>query len=421
MQDEILPSVDVLKKPSAFVQIDANLNLFERRLLNTLLCHAMNEGNLYNGEECVLALKDARPTVSPGSRSYHQFRPAIERLVSTKIKWNSLEQDKSQNWGVTTFLAYGERIGSNLIFRVNSGLVKKMQDPYLFSRLRMTMQCGFTTKYALITYEFFNDVLCRQKSSNLTLDIEKELIYKLYLLETKGERNQAFSRFETNILKPAIEQVNDKSDIDIKYTVNRDPENKLKVLTLSFTVTRTGEMLTNTFHLEDFSDQSLVNNKIYQQLISFKISRAVAADIIENYDDVRITNNINYAIHQHKNKKKSNLAGYIITCIRENMVLTAHYPASKKKEKVDKEKKSDTTSTPSVTANNRDKQIIEGFSALDETTREQLFNLFVSRLKTAEQPIIKTAYRKLGIKSKTFRQRFTSLMADEIEDLLDIN
>ena len=74
MNNAAIASDTVLKKTSALVQVGGDLTLIERRLLNLLLCHAMIQGNLYNGQKCRIPIVQAKQFVSPTSKDYGLYR-----------------------------------------------------------------------------------------------------------------------------------------------------------------------------------------------------------------------------------------------------------------------------------------------------------------------------------------------------------
>ncbi len=91
----------------------------------------------------------------------------------------------------------------------------------------------FTSTYSIKLYELFKSWLWAGSEKTF------ELKY-LYDLLGMSKTNKVFSKFESRVLKPSIEEINEKTDLFIKYAVNRI---KGTATSIEFTVIKTKSLV----------------------------------------------------------------------------------------------------------------------------------------------------------------------------------
>src|SRR5215831_6320567 len=102
LEDEqpMMPYKKEVIKHSAAVHIQNNITLLQRRSWNVLLANAYDE--LPTEEEHHIAVKDLARMLDFDSKNDTYLKEALEALVGCKVKWNVLDKDGEEEWGVTT-------------------------------------------------------------------------------------------------------------------------------------------------------------------------------------------------------------------------------------------------------------------------------------------------------------------------------
>lgn len=172
-------------------------------------------------------------------------------------------------------------------------------------------------------------------------------------LDTKGY--DKFYDFERRVLKPAIEEINEKNDIIVSYGVKRlIPNNKKsEVIGLYFNVQKKKDRKPNTLiptkatKIEQETDtpkeeskkqpaeQQEVTphfNEIYQLVQNYGISGATILEWIRNYPSEQIYLGINYVLNEVKSGKSTqNIGGYINKMVRTTSLVEQSRAENEKK------------------------------------------------------------------------------------------
>ena len=104
MQNTKIKKVTTLKKNSSVVHISNKLTLLERKLFNILILNAYH--NLLKQEKFKIEISLLSELLSYRSRNIAHLRAALNRLDSTKVSWNLLENNsQEEEWGATYFIS----------------------------------------------------------------------------------------------------------------------------------------------------------------------------------------------------------------------------------------------------------------------------------------------------------------------------
>lgn len=176
-------------------------------------------------------------------------------------------------------------------------------------------------------------------------------------LDTKGY--DKFYDFERRVLKPAIEEINEKNDITVSYGVKRlIPNNKKsEVIGLYFSVQKKKDrkpvaiIPTKATKIEhqEISESQIVEiqqvqereqevsphfNEIYQLVQNYGISGATILEWIKNYPIEQIYLGINYVLNELRSGKATqNIGGYINKMVRTTSLIEQSRAENEKKTK----------------------------------------------------------------------------------------
>jgi hypothetical protein len=179
-------------KHSAAVHIQNNITLLQRRSWNVLLAHAYDD--LPTEDEYYIAVKDLSRMLAFDSKNGDYLKESLEALVGCKVKWNVLDKDGEEEWGVTTLLAQAKIKRGVCTYAYSPELRRRLHNPRMYARINLGMQNKFESKHAQALWELCVDYLDESKNYGETpfipLDTYREL---MGISETQYERFNALS------------------------------------------------------------------------------------------------------------------------------------------------------------------------------------------------------------------------------------
>ena len=137
----MMPDKKEVIKHSAAVHIQNNITLLQRRSWNVLLANAYDE--LPTEEEHHIAVKDLARMLDFDSKNDNYLKEALEALVGCKVKWNVLDKDGEEEWGVTTLLARAKIRRGICTYAYSPELRRRLHNPRMYARINLGMQNKF--------------------------------------------------------------------------------------------------------------------------------------------------------------------------------------------------------------------------------------------------------------------------------------
>jgi len=237
------------------------------------------------------------------NRCDKHLKSVLTGLVKHPVRWNLRNKDKETEWGVATLLA-GCRIKGGLIeYDYSSFLLEQLKSPRMFALLDLKMLGSFKSKYGLALFCLLEDYKNLGKSGLVPLSTFRELMGV-----SVGEY-QEFKSLNRRVLKPAIDEVNRLSNLEIAVQLSKECR---KVVGLSFQIKK-GEPV-------EIKEASPLLDK----MLRLNIARPQAERLLAIHSDSRITNNIAYVKSQlSAGKIKSSTAGYAVTAIEKDFYGTS--------------------------------------------------------------------------------------------------
>lgn len=333
----------VVLKPTGTVQIANRFSLVERKLLNTLMYYAQQRR--FAPQEHSLPVAEVFYHIGlESSRNHDVLKAAIRKLTGTVVEWNIFGDDRTQEWGVCTFLASGKLARGKIRFRINPEIIDQITHPRLFAKIQLLVQAQFKRRHALVLYEFLVDCISRQRASKLVIkDVTLAKLYQLMGLEdSKYAEPGNFKIFNRDIIKPSVEDLNQHSDLQVDIESVRQSR---KVVALTFVVERNtsfqvllglGNENSSEITLSDDqrkprnytrNTQAATHNPSMDLLTEYGVGVRKAKTLSDTYDVKRIAANIEFVKEKLGNGKQiKNIAAYLVCAIEED-----YYATSQKK------------------------------------------------------------------------------------------
>lgn len=312
----------IVLKPTGTVQIANKFSLIERKLINGIIWHSQR--NRFESQEYSLPIAQVFQIVGlESSRNYDIVKDALRALTGTIIEWNFFGEDKNQEWGVCTFLSTGKITRGKVKYRLNPEIVDKVRHPVLFAKIQLLIQSQFKKRHALVLYEFFVDLLSRQKVEKIVIqEVSLEKLQKL--LGTDGAKFMEqgnYKFFNRDVLKPSINEINNHSDIVVTYEPIREQR---KVAAFTFTVERkpSYSLFLELMEADKATSQSAPpqpdDDALLERLTDKGVSLRKAQQLIETYDERQIADNLELVSQQQKKGRIKNLPAYLVKAIEED-------------------------------------------------------------------------------------------------------
>jgi plasmid replication initiation protein len=314
-------------KHSAAVHIQNNITLLQRRSWNVLLANAYDE--LPTEEEHQIPVKDLIRMLDFDSKNEDYLKESLEALVGCKVKWNVLDKDGEEEWGVTTLLAQAKIRRGICTYAYSPELRRRLHNPRMYARINLGMQNKFESKHAQALWEVCVDYLDESKNYGETPFIPLNTYRELMgISEVQYVRFKDLSLY---VVKAPVDEINRVTDFRVAVVYKRE---RRKVTGIKFKVQRVGEtpMTAAMGTLPLFSNLDDMP-MVVRELKSMGLSTADAWEIWQQGfeyvelgrrpADVDFETYIQEKIHLLKlqpEAKVKNKIGFLLNAIRKNYV-----------------------------------------------------------------------------------------------------
>jgi len=400
----------VVLKPTGTVHITNNLSLIERKLLNAVI-YDSQQSCFQHGERGI-SLRDVFTLLGlPTSENREVIKTALRTLVSTPIEWNTLGQDKIQEWGICTFLQSGKIRQGQMLYRLNDELVDKINTPTLFAKIQLLIQSQIKKRHALALYEFMIDHLSRTRVDKAIIEAVP-LDHLKKVIGADGVTSEVFKFFNRDILKPSIREINKHTELQVDCTLVR---NSRAVVAISFNVEKN-----DCYPIKSDLDMSegIEEKRELQDILIYKgISKHKAKFLFKKYDYDRIRGNI-YEMEKviAGGKIIKNIPAYLVRAIEDDYRQNLSQEQQQSQDEMQKIKDAQQTAKNHQQAQ---KMLQQDFSEFKTSRFWKYFNQREDQLKSEMEESLKgsiflSIYKKDGLKSPSVRAHVFNTFSDRL-------
>lgn len=202
------PKDIVLKKSNAAIRVISTLGLLERKMVDACVFIAgprMNDGVLH-----VADLEYFKWLLSYNSQNRDHLKRAITNIQQTLIQINIYDEKAPDKdfWHSTNFLYDVSITNGKIYFRIPESIRQPLSDPKSWTYLSFRIKNRFTSEYAYILYE-----RCRADQFRGATDWWDLADFRK--ITNTVDIYSYFQDLQKRVIKPAIEQINEFSDIYI--------------------------------------------------------------------------------------------------------------------------------------------------------------------------------------------------------------
>ena len=275
----------ILKKYAGAVHIGADLTLYQRRAFNVLLFWAMPDMPRTTRHEIDLDELAWGMGLERASQRMQRLVENLDKMMEARVVWNLLdEKGDLEEWESATLLPYVKvsRRDRKVTYEFTNAFQERVYNPSEFAEIALRMQRVFRSEHALALYENTRRFLVQGETPWIPIETFRSLMGvndKPYYDEYKY--------LNARLIKPAMQQVNDCSDIQLQLKTKRRSR---AVAELKFLIAENPQMSLFTESLQQEAGAIRADDKrrLMLRLSGYRITGKRAEQLIDAHGEDEI-------------------------------------------------------------------------------------------------------------------------------------
>ncbi len=305
----------ILKKHSAVIQISCKeLTIIQRKLINAIIWIVQTNPNKLIYE---IGLSEIKKMCGVQATNNVDLKQLFTGLRDISLEFNYLNKDKHHIWSNMSFLSAVEidKKTSHIKFEMPEMLKEKIRYPSMYAPLNMFLIAGFKRSYTIILYELLRDYLTAQKIPLISIADYREL------MGIKDREYKEFFNFRNYVITPAVEELNEKSDLTCRYELIKKPfSNKYESIQFYVTKKETLNITGDLFEKLDVPDQPII--KVPEEILAeipekYRV-KSLLDEIAKRLDEGKVSSYIRLNLKYAFKKAKENPLFYAINALKNN-------------------------------------------------------------------------------------------------------
>ena len=398
-----------IKKHSSIVQMSNVTTLVERKSMNALIRIAKDclkrdpEQRIFT---CEIGLIKRLAGLWDNDNS--ELKEALKRLSHTKIEYNIFNKDKEE-WGFFSFLAEvkirSEGVGKSayITFEFPSTVLSVIKHPNVFVKLNLYIIRGLKSKHSVVLYEFMKDY---QNLWRYRCDINA---FRKLMGINPGQYS-IFSMLRKRVLDTAIAEINQQTDIQIEYELERMGRKVMAIIL---------KVCSNKGRYQEGNSSQTIRNK----LKSFGLVESKIEELLRKHTEEMLQTNIAIVEEKISQGKVKNKIGYLLNAFSEDYGKGAReteYTMEKRKQeeqdRAEQKKRTEAEKHEKTMRQNfeiRKKDLVkERIEGLDPWNLEQLQIQFLEAVQA--NPLVSRVYDTKGIDSSMVQSYWITWLASKL-------
>ena len=424
-----------LKKHIAAIHISNRLTLTQRKASNVLLFNAYE--NLLTERVHRIRVKDLAEAIGFNTNNLEPLKEALKTLARTVLEWNILDESGAhEEWGATTLLAQAVIKNGHCIYAYSPDLCEKLYRPEIYALLNLSIQRKFSSGYALALYEN----CLRYRRVGTTGWILLKNLKQLLGIGVEDSYYQDFRKFNDKVIKPAVRQVNESSDLFLETEYQREHR---KITAVRFQVSDNPQMLLFTQHqaaLAASAESEIIESapseaaerawRLRGRLSGFGLNARQIRMALASYSPDYLEDNLSVVECDLAAGKVHNLPAYLLAALRED-----YRPVGTRSQSSDSVAVSNTGTDPAESLGESEavrldrlrtqfatEQLQAALERLNLTERAALERDYIVRLERGdgfEARLLLGLYRKSGLNSKIVESHFRTFARERLVGTMD--
>lgn len=275
---------DSVKKNVAAIHVSGKLTLLQRKLSNVLLLNAYD--TLISQPKHQIDARTLCLMIGYNSNDTDTLRAALRGLAETVAEWDMLDDKGKQEWGVSSLLSYAKLKGGVCEYAYSPALAEKLHDPKVFALINLNIQRRFTSGHGLALYENCYRFVRTGSTGWWPIDTFRRLMGV-----DDSVYYESFKHLNAKIIKPAVEEVNRTSNIDITPEFTKRGR---AVTELRFLIRENRQLA-----MFDIDDGDAVRAApVYVRLLGQGVSDRLARQWIQEHGEALVADKLDYVSGQ---------------------------------------------------------------------------------------------------------------------------
>lgn len=226
---------EILKKPVQAIHMAITggiQNKTQRLAFNAMLKHALEEHAkkpTVNVDTYSISRVELMRIIDYTSPNRKHLKDALTQMQKLTVQWDFLQQDGDAMWASCVLLPFVGFDRDRVFYSYAPQIKPMLFDSKIYARLDLRIQRTFKLDSAAALYEWVNRF--RTNPSKLT----NEMVWEDWRWVIYGEVSETsvlkeYKLFKREKLKPAIKEINEKSDLTIELIENKDGGRSVKTL-----------------------------------------------------------------------------------------------------------------------------------------------------------------------------------------------
>ena len=317
----LLENINEVIKASPAIQIQGKMTHLQRRAWNVLLANAYNE--LPHKDIHSVGVAELASKLGYESNDLDYLKETLEALGGCQVKWNVLDKDKKEVWGVAALLASSEIKDGICTYAFAPHLRPKLHNPRIYTKLNLRLQNEFKGQYALILWEVCFDYFDTDRGTGETPFIPLQTFRELMGVE--ADEYTTFKSLNQWVIKPAVKEINTLTDYHVEVEQKRLGR---KIAELKFRIERVKTLPVQESLFPDIENLPPVAIELVQAHVDRKMALRITRKAWEFVTPAKLPPPDAYPDFLAYVAEKiemsfsaaevSNRGGYVIEAIREN-------------------------------------------------------------------------------------------------------
>lgn len=298
-----------VKKNVAAIHVSGKLTLLQRKLSNVLLLNAYD--TLITRPKHTIDARTLSLMIGYNSNDTATLRDALRGLAETVAEWDMLDEKGRQEWGVSSLLSYAKLKGGICEYAYSPALAEKLHDPKVFALINLNIQKRFTSGHGLALYENCYRFVRTGSTGWWPLETFRRLMGV-----EESDYYRTFKHLNAKVIRPAVEEVNRTSNIQITPEFHRKGR---AVAELRFLIRENPQL--GVIDAEE--GEGLRHSPVYERLVGQGISDRLARQWIGEHGEAVIAEKLAAVVGRSGVR---NPAGYLRVALRQPAALPAEEP-----------------------------------------------------------------------------------------------
>lgn len=261
-------------------------------------------------EKFKVSLDELKSMISEKRIRSDELKQSLEELMDLKLEFNVLDNEKWKSWHKMVLVSEISIDDKDVTFSFPPTIRENIINPEVYGIIDMKINKALEHKHSIPIYEFCKDYL----DVNIP-KLELEVFKKLLGIEGKYSKPAHLKR---DVLDKAINEINDKSDIKIRFDFVRTGNSVTHIQFFSENRKKSNEIVKTLENTEFVSSIEMIKN-IFPQGLQNK-DLAIALEKSKKFTQSNGVDYVKYAILYTLDRYDENIGflGYFVKVLNNN-------------------------------------------------------------------------------------------------------